>query len=116
MYADLAIWLLLALGVGFGLLGFFGLLIFPDIRSRHFTASRATLIAASVVLLSAIIFSLAAFAGGRGDIYATFAIHAIFLFGIIIIGNLFVSRFILDRVPVSSCRPEESAASPEKNR
>lgn len=107
--ADLLIWILLAAGTGFGILGFFGLLIFPDIRSRLFTASRATLIGTSLVTISVIIFAILGFTGGRGDRYATLAIHTIFLYGILVIGYVLITRIILEQVPAAICPMENSA-------
>ena len=103
--ADIAIWLLLALGVGFGALGFFGLLIFPDIRSRMFTASRATLIGTSLVIISGLLYGISGFLNGGAEIYATFVIHTLFLAGIIAIASMFISRIIRDQVAAeASCR------------
>jgi len=96
--ADIAIWLLLALGVGFGALGFFGLLIFPDIRSRMFTASRATLIGTSLVIISGILYGISGFLNGGSEIYATLVIHTVFLALIIAAATVFISRTILDQV------------------
>ncbi len=106
---DMLIWILLAAGTGFGVLGFFGLLIFPDIRSRLFTASRATLIGMSLVTISAIAFAVNGFYEGRGDRYAIFAIHTIFLFGILVIGNVLISRILLEKVPASVVHPDDPA-------
>lgn len=111
--ADLVIWALLAGAAGFFLLGFVGLLIFPDIRSRLFTASRATLIGASLAMVAAILFGISAYAAGGGDIYATLVIHTLFLYGILAVGNVFVSRIILEQVPAPACLPEEAAAAAE---
>jgi multisubunit Na+/H+ antiporter MnhG subunit len=105
LVADIFIWILLAAGAGFGLLGFVGLLIFPDIRSRMFTASRATLISASLVTLSAIIFGINGFVATGGELYAALIIHTLFLFGILAIANVFISRILLEQVPAMVCTP-----------
>lgn len=116
---DLLIWVLLALGAGFGALGFVGLLIFPDIKSRMFTASRATLICAGLVSLSVIVFCITALFSGLGESYAMLVYTTILLFAILAFANFFISRLILEQVPVMttcSC-PDEAAATaapPEK--
>jgi multicomponent Na+:H+ antiporter subunit G len=115
---DLLIWLLLAAGVAFGALGFFGLLIFPDIRSRMFTAIRATLISVTVIALAVILFGVNGFLATGESQYVTLIIHIIFFFGVVVIANVSISRIILDRTsPVSCCQviPEAGAESgPEK--
>jgi multisubunit Na+/H+ antiporter MnhG subunit len=97
--ADIIIWVLLAGGTGFVALGFVGLLIFPDIRSRTFTASRATLIGVGLVTLSAVLYGTSGFLGGGGDRYAVLIIHTVFLFTILVIGSVLISRIIPDLVP-----------------
>lgn len=99
MVADVLIWVLLAAGVGFGILGFPGLLIFPEIRSRMFTASRAALISISLISFSVIIFGISGFLGGGGDQYAVLVIHTIFLLGVCALANMFISRIILEKAP-----------------
>jgi len=112
---DILIWILLAAGTGFFALGFFGLLIFPDIRGRLFTASRATLIGAGLVILSVVLFGLSKYSGGGGNQYATLLIHTIFLFGILIIAYLCISRIIRKQIADVTVCPDtagEPAASP----
>jgi multisubunit Na+/H+ antiporter MnhG subunit len=107
--ADIAIWVLLAAGIGFGGLGFFGLLIFPDIRSRMFTASRATLIGTGLLILAAILYGITVFSETGQEIYATLVIHTIFLVAIIAIANLVISRTILMQVAAEaadSCKED----------
>jgi multisubunit Na+/H+ antiporter MnhG subunit len=108
--ADILIWVLLAAGVGFGILGFVGLLIFPEIRSRMFTASRATLISISLVSLAVIVFGINGFLGGGGDQYAALVIHTIFLLGVCTISNVFISRIILEKAP-DPCRCVDDAGA-----
>lgn len=118
-FADIAIWGLLLLGVGFGILGFFGLLIFPDIKSRLFTASRATLIGTSLVIISVILYGITGFLDSGKEIYGILVIHTIFLLGIIAIATLFISRNILEQISgTGTCRDAggETGRSPGKNR
>jgi multicomponent Na+:H+ antiporter subunit G len=99
LVADIIIWALLAGGVGFVALGFVGLLIFPDIKSRQFTASRATLIGIGLVTLSAVLYGINGFLGGGGESYAVLVIHTVFLFAILAIGSIAISRIIPDLLP-----------------
>jgi multisubunit Na+/H+ antiporter MnhG subunit len=111
--ADILIWILLAGGVGFGVLGFVGLLIFPDIKSRMFTASRATLISVSLVTLAVIIFGISGFLGSGGDLYAALVIHTIFLFGVLTIANIFIYRIILEQTSLPDfCHDEPGENTP----
>ena len=52
--ADIIIWALLVVGTVFAGIGLMGLLIFPDTRSRMFTAFRATAIGLGAVALAVI--------------------------------------------------------------
>jgi multicomponent Na+:H+ antiporter subunit G len=111
--ADILIWILLAGGVGFGVLGYVGLLIFPDVKSRMFTASRATLISVSLVTLAVIIFGINGFLGSGGDLYAALVIHTLFLFGVLAIANVFIYRIILEQIPLPNfCRNESGENKP----
>jgi multisubunit Na+/H+ antiporter MnhG subunit len=101
---DLLIWAFLLLGVGFGILAFAGLLIFPDIRSRMYTASRASLISASAIIGAGILFGISGFSGGGGTLYGMLVFHAIFLWVIIVVAGFCITKLILDRTaPPGSC-------------
>lgn len=93
-FSDVVIWFLLIISVGFGGIGLFGLLLFPDARSRHYTAFRATIISVSVLVLAVSLFGLTALSNQGGDQYSTLILHAVFLFVVIVIGNIVVSRTI----------------------
>ncbi len=95
--ADILIWVLLVTGVGFAVLGFTGLLIFPDIRSRMYTAVRATIISAGASALAVIVFGLNALLAGSGDQYGTLVLHTIFLFCVIATASLVISGIILEK-------------------
>jgi multisubunit Na+/H+ antiporter MnhG subunit len=94
---DLLIWTCLFVGIGFSILAFAGLLIFPDIRSRMYTATRASLISAGAISIAAILFGISGFLGNGGSQYGTLVIHAIFLLGILVIANICITRQILQR-------------------
>ncbi|MDD1686083.1 hypothetical protein [Methanoregula sp.] len=113
LFIDLLIWILLAAGVGFGGLGFFGLLIFPDIRSRMFTASRATLIAVGLVSLAVLLFGVNALLDGQAGSYGVLVSMTIFLFAILAFANFFISRILLEQVPgVTTCTDTAGNAAP----
>jgi multicomponent Na+:H+ antiporter subunit G len=107
--ADILIWVLLFAGVGFAALGFTALLIFPDIRSRMYTAVRATIISAGASALAVIIFGLNALLGGGGYQYLTLILHTLLLFCIIVTASLVISGIILEKTR----SPEFCTASPE---
>jgi len=101
LFADILIWLLLAVGIGFCALGLFGLVIFPDIRSRMYTAVRAMLIGVTAVTASALIYAVSRFLGMNGGQYLTLALTAIFLYAIIVIATIVLSREIQDQIKSS---------------
>lgn len=113
---DLLIWLCLAIGVCFGGLGFFGLLIFPDIRSRMFTAVRASLIGISAITVAVILFGINGYLVTGGSQYLTLIIHILFFYGVILVADVSISRIILERtLPGCPADPKTGAEPvPEK--
>jgi multisubunit Na+/H+ antiporter MnhG subunit len=77
--ADLGIWALLFTGTGFCGFGLMGLLIFPDTKSRMFTAFRATAIGLGTVVLAVITYGYTMFLTSGGDEYVTLILHTLFL-------------------------------------
>jgi multicomponent Na+:H+ antiporter subunit G len=103
---DAAIFILLVISVGFGGIGVIGLLLFPDIRSRMYTAFRATGISISAITLSVIIYALFTFNSSGGDQYIALILHSMVLLFIIAVANGVVYKTILGRTKsVPSCRP-----------
>ena len=101
---DALIFILLILSVGFGGIGVIGLLLFPDIRSRMYTAARATVISISAMVSAVIFYAFFMLADGGGDQYFTLIFHILILQGIIIVANVLMQRTILGRRrPHSSC-------------
>lgn len=96
--ADIAIWLLLFASFCFGVLGFFGLLIFPDIKSRMFTASRAALIAAGLVITAVFVYSASNFLLSGQQIYVLLVLHTALLLAVLAAGTVMVTRIIKSRV------------------
>jgi multisubunit Na+/H+ antiporter MnhG subunit len=112
LYWDILIWISLAIGAGFGVLGFLGLLIFPDIRSRMFTAIRATLISISAITVAVILFGINGFLVTGGSPYVTLIIHTIFLYGVVVVANISITRVILERTrPEGQCQAGPGTSS-----
>ncbi|MFY9800870.1 MAG: hypothetical protein WAK10_06450 [Methanoregula sp.] len=104
-FIDLVIFILLLSSVGFGGIGIIGLFLFPDIRSRMYTAFRATSISISTMIFSVIIYSLYTFQIIPDDQYVTLILHSIVLLCIVIGANMVLYRTILDRTKTSgTCR------------
>ena len=94
---DIVIWILLIAGVGFGLISLIGLLLFPDTRSRMYTAGRASLISIGATGLSVIIYGLNALQVSGKDQYLTLFWHILFLVIVVAIGNYVVSVAIHEK-------------------
>jgi multicomponent Na+:H+ antiporter subunit G len=102
---DAAIFILLVMSVGFGGIGVIGLLLFPDIRSRMYTAFRATVISIGAIMLSVIIYALSAFISSGGDQYITLILHSLILLFIVAVANAVLYKTILDRTKaVTTCK------------
>ena len=115
--ADLLIWFLLIVAIGFALLAFVGLLIFPDIRSRRFTASRAALISTSLVTGAVIVFGLYRYPDGGAD-YLALVVRTIILWLILALTSILVSRKILRQVSAAQACQTTTMQEPiitEKN-
>jgi multicomponent Na+:H+ antiporter subunit G len=98
LFLDSLITGLLVISVGFGGIGVIGLLLFPDIRSRMFTATRATTISFCAITLAVILYSLYTFQSSGGDQYITLAFHSVILLCIVIGANIVQYKTILSRV------------------
>lgn len=99
---DAIIFILLVISVGFGAIGLIGLLLFPDIRSRMYTAFRAAVISISAIILSVIIYALYTFISSGGDQYSTLILHSLVLIVIVAVANGIVYMTILDRIKTAS--------------
>jgi multisubunit Na+/H+ antiporter MnhG subunit len=102
---DLIIWILLIAGVGFGLISLIGLLLFPDTRSRMYTAVRASLIGIGATGIAVFIYGLNALQTSGGNQYFTLLLHTVLLIVIVAIGNYIVSRTILEKTQQIICNP-----------
>ena len=115
---DLIIWILLIVGVGFGLISLIGLLLFPDTRSRMYTALRASLISIGATGIAVFIYGLNALqTAGGGNQYITLLMHTVLLVVVVAIGNYVVSETILEKTRSIICNPapeEKSGKDEEK--
>ena len=107
--ADLGIWALLCIGTVFCGLGLMGLLIFPDTKSRMFTAFRATHIGLGAVTLAVLLYAFSLLLTGGGDQYLALILHTLFLFVVLAAGTWVMYGIIRERIrqekPESACRP-----------
>jgi multisubunit Na+/H+ antiporter MnhG subunit len=101
---DLLIFILLVLSVGFGGIGVIGILLFPDTRSRMYTATRAAVISISAMACAVIFYAFFMLAKGGDDRYFTLIFHILILLGIVIVANVLMQWTILRRrIPQDSC-------------
>jgi multicomponent Na+:H+ antiporter subunit G len=110
---DVIIFLLLVISVGFGGISVIGLLLFPDIRSRMYTAMRASLISVSAITLSVILYALFEIISGDGPQYTTLVLHALVLIIIVMGANVIMFRTITDHVKIQKAcqeQPEQKKA------
>jgi multisubunit Na+/H+ antiporter MnhG subunit len=77
--ADLTIWALLLVGTLFAGLGLMGLLIFPDTRSRMFTAFRATAISLGAIALAVFTYGYTLFTITGSEQYPALIFRTLFL-------------------------------------
>ena len=97
LVADILICLLLVAGIGFGGIALMGLLIFPDLHSRMYTALRASLLCVTAVVGAAAVYALARLIETGGDPYAAFLFHVIFLAGMMAVAIMVINRQVLDK-------------------
>jgi multisubunit Na+/H+ antiporter MnhG subunit len=102
--ADIIIWALLFAGTVFAGIGLMGLLIFPDTRSRMFTAFRATAIGLGAVALAVITYGFTLFTTTGSDQYPALILHMLVLVFVLAAGTRVMYRIIRERT------------NPEKNR
>jgi len=95
LLADILIYILLLAGIGFGGIALMGLLIFPDIRSRMYTAVRASLICAAASAGAALVYALSLVTSGGGDLYFPFMIRVLLLCAVITAAMVTINRMLL---------------------
>jgi len=95
--ADLVIWALLFVGTVFCGVSLMGLLIFPDTRSRMFTAFRAAAIGLGAMVLAVITYGYFRLLSVGGDQYLTLILRALFLVIVLAAGMWMMYRIIRER-------------------
>jgi multisubunit Na+/H+ antiporter MnhG subunit len=112
--ADLVIWALLFFGTLFCGLGLMGLMIFPDTRSRMFTAFRATAIGLGAVALAVITYGYTLLMATGDGQYTSLILRTLFLVIILAAGTWIMYGIIRERTqwqkPEGAGKP---AAGPE---
>jgi len=112
-FVDSIIFLLLVISVGFGGISVIGLLLFPDIRSRMYTATRASLISVSAITLSVILYALFQLLSGGGPQYTTLVLHTMVLIIVVVGANVMIYRMISNHIKTQKgCQgqPEQKMA------
>ena len=95
--ADRVIWALLFVGTVFCGVSLMGLMIFPDTRSRMFTAFRATAIGLGAMVLAVITYGYSQLRSVGGDQYLTLLIRTLFLVIVLAAGTWMIYRIIRER-------------------
>jgi len=95
--ADIIIWALLFAGTMFAGLGLMGLLIFPDTRSRMFTAFRATAIGLGAVALAVITYGFTLLTTTGSDQYTALILQMLLLVFVLTAGTWMMYGIIRER-------------------
>lgn len=111
--ADIVIWALLFIGTVFCGFGLMGLLIFPDTRSRMFTAFRATGIGLGAVVLAVTIYGYTLFTITGSNQYPALILRTLFLVFVLTAGTWMMYGIIRERTKtgLSGCAGQSSAGS-----
>jgi multisubunit Na+/H+ antiporter MnhG subunit len=104
--ADLVIWALLFIGTVFCGVGLMGLLIFPDTKSRMFTAFRATAIGLGAVVLAVITYGYSLVMIAGGDQYTGLILRTLFLAFVLAAGTWVMYGIIRKR----TCREKPKSS------
>ena len=117
--ADLLIWALLIIGTVFSGLGLMGLMIFPDTRSRMFTAFRATAIGLSAVIVAVIVYAYTLFISTGGAQYQGLILRTLVLVFVLAAGIWMMYGIIRERTqwqkPGSTNEPPASTKPGSKD-
>lgn len=95
--ADVVIWALLTLGIVYSGFSLTGLLLFPDTKSRMFTAFRAAAISLGAVSLAVIIYGGTLFMAGGGGQYLELLLRTLVLVSVLATGLFVMYRSIRKR-------------------
>jgi multisubunit Na+/H+ antiporter MnhG subunit len=109
LLADCGIWALLFTGTVFCGFGLMGLLIFPDTKSRMFTAFRATAIGLGAVILAVLLYGFSLLLTDGGEQYLALILHTLFLGGVLAAGTWGMYGIIRERTrkeqSENACQP-----------
>ena len=97
LLGDLIIWALLFIGAVFCGIGLMGLLLFPDTKSRMFTAFRATCIGLGAVALAAITYAYTMSLTAGSDLYLALILRTLFLVFVLVAGTRVMYGIIRER-------------------
>jgi multisubunit Na+/H+ antiporter MnhG subunit len=115
--ADLIIWALLFIGVVFCGIGLMGLLLFPDTRSRMFTAFRATAIGLGAVAFAVMTYAYTLFVTTGSNEYTALILRTLFLVFVMAAGTWMMYGIIRERTGWKPQEPAgESAAGQESGK
>jgi multisubunit Na+/H+ antiporter MnhG subunit len=95
--ADIIIWVLLFAGTVFSGIGLMGLVIFPDTRSRMFTAFRATAIGLGAIALSVVVYGITLFTTTGNSEYPALILRTVFLAAVLAAGTWMMYGIIRER-------------------
>jgi len=95
--ADLLIWALLVIGTAFCGLGLMGLMIFPDTRSRMFTAFRATALGLGAVVVAVLVYAYTLFMTTGGEQYLALILRTLILAFVLAAGTLMMYGIVRER-------------------
>ena len=107
LFFDSSFFLLLVLSIGFGGIRVIGLLLFPDIRSRMYTSTRASLISVSAIIVSVIAYGLFLLISDGGSQYGTLIFHTMVLLIVVIVANVIMYQTISNRIPIQNTCQEQ---------
>jgi multisubunit Na+/H+ antiporter MnhG subunit len=110
--ADIIIWILLFTGAIFSGFGLMGLLIFPDTRSRMFTAFRATAIGLGAVALSVIVYGFALLSETGSSVYPGLILQTLLLVLVLAAGTWMMYGIIHKKTQKRPAGTDQTAASP----
>jgi len=98
LLADLVIWALLSIGTIFCGVGLMGLLIFPDTKSRMFTAFRATSIGLGAGVLAVITYAYTMSLPPGSDLYLALIFRTMLLVFVLAAGTWMMYGSIRERI------------------
>lgn len=114
-FIDAVIFFLFIVSVAFSGIGVTGLFLFPDIRSRLYTAVRATTIGNAAMVLSVTAYAFFIFVSGEGDQYSSLVIHTFVLLCIVIVANMVLYRMVRKKAGIPLACPETRKPEPDRN-